>query len=315
MKIFKFNKIVLAMVLTGVTNLASAALSTDCAVMPNDANSRLSARANFSTPIRGDLYIATKVDGQFLFFAKGGQETSLDPLPFAENTEYSGDLSLFDFSAAGIAPGRYPLFQVVTNPGTDPLDFTNWVGGLSGLSSINFNIGLPVEVSGDFNGDCFADNDLNRDGFRDDDLNKDGFADDDLNKDGFSADDLNRDGFHDDDLNRDGFRDDDLNKDGFADDDLNRDGFADDDLNRDGFHDNDLNRDGFRDDDLNKDGFRDDDLNRDGFADNDLNRDGFRDDDLNRDGFSDGNDSETRNDNNETSNDNNETSNDTSSNR
>ncbi|WP_221898652.1 hypothetical protein [Bathymodiolus japonicus methanotrophic gill symbiont] len=82
-----------------------------------------------------------------------------------ESQEYQGDLSLFDFSIDGVASGNYPIYQVVTQPGTDPLDFRNWIGGLAGLSVINFSIGLPVEVTKDYNHDGFSDDDFNKDGF------------------------------------------------------------------------------------------------------------------------------------------------------
>lgn len=80
--------------------------------------------------------------------------------------------------------GRYPLYQVIAKSGSNPLNPDNWIGGSAGLSIINFNIGLPCEINGDFDEDGFADDDLNRDGFHDDDLDQDGFHDQDFNRDG-----------------------------------------------------------------------------------------------------------------------------------
>jgi hypothetical protein len=180
---------------SAITNTAIADLQTTRAVA-NDPTQRISATANFPTPVSGDLYLATQINGNFLFFTSGGQVTA-EVRPFTQGGDYSGQVPLFDFPAEGIAPGRYPLYQVVTHPGTDPLDFNNWMGGLAGLSSINFIIGLPSEQSGDFDNDGFSDDDINKDGFHDDDLDKNGFHDDDLNQDGFHDDDLNQDGLSD----------------------------------------------------------------------------------------------------------------------
>jgi len=193
MKKFKMMAVVIGY--STITNIAVAGLQTERAVV-NDPTQNIAASVQFPTPVKGDLYIATKVGKQYLFLNKAGQFTP-ETSPFSQATEYSGKVPLFNIPAKGSAPGRYPLYQVVTNPGSNPLDFNNWVGGLGGLSTMNFTIGLPPEQSGDFNNDGFADNDLNKDGFYDDDLNKDGFHDSDLNKDGFYDDDKNRNGIRD----------------------------------------------------------------------------------------------------------------------
>jgi len=195
MKNFRIKTIVMAIGLSTITQLAVAELNTDRAVIHSDDDThRVAAHANFATSVSGDLYLATQVNGELLFFANGGQELTFEPVPFASNNEYSGQIPLFDFPAAGIAPGRYPVYQVVTQAGTDPLNFNNWVGGLGGLSVINFNISLPAEISGDFNNDGFADDDHDRDGFHDDDHDQDGFHDDDSDRDGYHDDDHDRDG-------------------------------------------------------------------------------------------------------------------------
>ena len=64
-------------------------------------------------------------------------------------------------------PDHYPLFKIITQPNMNPLDFRNWVGGINGLSRINFSIGLSVEESLDHDGDGFPDDDLNHDGYHD----------------------------------------------------------------------------------------------------------------------------------------------------
>ncbi|BCG63588.1 MAG: hypothetical protein methR_P1316 [Methyloprofundus sp.] len=185
MQHLKLKPIVVTIALSTLTNIAAAELRTERAVVPNDETHRVAASSYFASTVQGDLYIAAQVNGQLLFFAKEGTEISSEAIPYTENGQYSGDIPLFNFPAADIAPGRYAIYQLITASGSDPYDFRNWVGGATGISSINFTVGLPPEQSGDFNGDGFADDDQNRDGFHDDDQNRDGFHDDDQNKDGF----------------------------------------------------------------------------------------------------------------------------------
>ncbi len=197
MNLFKLKPVVLAVGLSALSNFALADISTSKAVLGNDGRDYLAASANFTTPVTGDLYLAIGVQGKLLFLANGGTLLTETVSPFAANQTYTGVMPLFYFSTAGIPAGRYPVYQLVAQAGTDPLNFTNWVGGLAGLSTINFMIGLPVTQSGDFDGDGFADSDLNRDGYYDDDHDKDGYYDDDHDKDGYYDDDYDRDGWRD----------------------------------------------------------------------------------------------------------------------
>jgi len=167
MKKPKLKLVVLALGLGVFSQMATAAITSDKAIVKNDGSERVTAKVSFPTPVSGDLYVATQVGGQFLFLTNGGSEFTTDVVPLESNSEYVGARDLFDFSGAGIAPGEYPLYQVVTQSGTSPLDFTNWVGGLSGLHAFNFSIGLGPELTKDFNGDGFADDDKNHDGFHD----------------------------------------------------------------------------------------------------------------------------------------------------
>lgn len=189
----KLKSFVTAIAFSAASNLAFAELATSQAVL-NGTSDHIAATTNFATSTVGDLYVATSVGGQLLFLVNNGEQFSFDAIPLESNQTYLGERVLFNFPTAGIAPGRYPLYQVVTESGTSPLDVANWIGG---LSMIHFTLGLPVEINGDFNQDGFADDDSNHDGFHDDDANFDGFHDDDLDFDGFHDDDLNHDGFHD----------------------------------------------------------------------------------------------------------------------
>lgn len=145
---------------------AVADLKTDRSVILNDGTHKVSATARFSKEITGDLYIATQIAEQLIFIIEGGA-SSLDPTPFIANSTFSDDISILEISGEGIPPGEYPLFKLIVLSGASPLDVTNWIGGINGLSKINFIIGLPVEESLDFNDDGFPDDDLNRDGFHD----------------------------------------------------------------------------------------------------------------------------------------------------
>ncbi len=194
----KIKALFFLIILSLVSTDTLADLKTDRSVNRNDGTHRIVATARFLEPVTGDLYIATQVNGELRFIIEGGA-FSLEPVPFRPNDVFSEDIPVLDLSGQGIPPGRYPLFKVVTQPGTDPLDFRNWVGGLNGLSRINFIIGLPVNESLDHDDDGFPDDDLNRDGYHDDDDDRDGHHDDDLDRDGFHDDDLDRDGFSDDD--------------------------------------------------------------------------------------------------------------------
>ena len=191
MKLFKLNAVALAIGVSALSNMAVAEITTPRAVVGNDGAESLIATANFSSAVEGDLYVAIVVGDTLLFLVDNGNKVTESVNPFAESQQYVGTIPLLDFSTEGVPAGRYPMYQVVTQAGTNPLDTTNWV---TDLSSINFMVGLPVEVSGDFDQDGFADNDVNQDGFYDDDLNRDGFRDGDFNKDGFDDADLNQNG-------------------------------------------------------------------------------------------------------------------------
>jgi hypothetical protein len=197
MSLFRFNPIMLALGLSALSGPLAAELYTPKAVVTNDGRDTLLATVRFATPVNGDLYVAVMVDGQLLFFADNGLTFSPAVLPFQAGQNFSADVTVLNLNSNGIPAGQYPMYQVVTTPGSDPLNFQNWIGGPSALSVINFSIGLPVAIHGDFDGNGFADDDANQDGFHDDDLNKDGFHDDDLNQDGYHDDDLNFNGISD----------------------------------------------------------------------------------------------------------------------
>ena len=187
----KVNLFIFSVILCALSTNALADLRTDRAVFKNDGTGQIIAVARFQEPVEGDLYIATQVNGTLLFIINEGTAFSSTPAPFRANSFFSEDIVVLNVLDQGISPGRYPLFKVVTQPGADPLDFRNWIGGLNGLRSINFIIGLSSDESLDLDDDGFPDDDLNRDGFHDDDIDRDGFHDGDRDRNGFD-DDLDR---------------------------------------------------------------------------------------------------------------------------
>ena len=187
MKLFQIIPFIISCSL--LSQVAVAELKTERAVLDDDDN--ITTNAEFSVAEQGDLYVATKINDQLIFFANGGKDLVPTPTPFIRNGNFSGTVPLFDISAEGVPAGRYPLYQVITKTNSDPLDTRNWKGK---LSIINFMINLATTENGDLDDDGFADNDLNHDGFYDDDKNQDGFHDDDRNKDGYRDGDLNRNG-------------------------------------------------------------------------------------------------------------------------
>ncbi len=188
----RLKTLVQAICLSVAATQASAALYTPKAVVRNDqSGDKINAVVQFPDPVSGDLYLATIFNHKFYFFSNNGQHFSTEVLPFLENQDFSADLTVLNMNAKGILSGIYPLYQVTTYPGTDPFDFTNWIGGPSSPSVIDFNIGMPVAINGDFDNDGFPDDDANHYDFHDDDLNKNGYHDDDVDKDGYQDNDLN----------------------------------------------------------------------------------------------------------------------------
>ncbi len=181
----KVNLFIFSVILYASSTNALADLRTERAVFKNDGTGQIVAVARFQEPVEGDLYIATQVNGALLFIINEGTAFSSTPVPFRANSLFSEDIVVLNVRDQGISPGRYPLFKVVTQTGADPLDFRNWVGGLNGLRSINFIIGLSSDESLDLDDDGFPDDDLNRDGFHDDDIDRDGFHDGDRDRNGF----------------------------------------------------------------------------------------------------------------------------------
>lgn len=125
---------------------AWALLKTDKSVINQDTGSA-TISVSFTTPVIGDLYLATQFNGQLYFFADLGTNFTQEPLAYAKKTLFSGNRVVLHIASEGVPPAIYPLYQVVTFSGKSPLDFNNWIGGLGGLSELKLSINLPNNFS------------------------------------------------------------------------------------------------------------------------------------------------------------------------
>ena len=122
----------------------SSELYTPQAVLHDD-NEKLVATVRFNTQETGDLYVAAIVGGKLLFLNQAGGWTET-PAPFRANDTFQGEYPLFSVDAGQLPPGNYPLYQVVTVPNGNPLSTDDWIGGMAGLNSLSFSVGLQKQV-------------------------------------------------------------------------------------------------------------------------------------------------------------------------
>lgn len=165
---FKLKPLIVAVTLSVASFGVAAHLSTSRAVLAQPTDSTVIS-VNFKPAVSGDLYLATVVNGKLVFFADQGKVLSDTPKPFQKNGVFDGKLDVLNVNALGIPAANYPLYEVVTTPNGDVLNFSNWVGGLGGLHRMNISIGLPAAVTGDYDDDGFADDDSDHDGYHDGD--------------------------------------------------------------------------------------------------------------------------------------------------
>jgi hypothetical protein len=136
---FNVKPLLIALSLSCISTHAWALLSSDKLVVDSVNGDNITATVSFPYPVEGDLYLATVIGDQLYFLGQDGS-LSTTVMPFQENDRFNEDRVVLDMPSAGIVPGVYPLFQVVTPHGAEPLDPDNWIGGLSGLEfSINLN--------------------------------------------------------------------------------------------------------------------------------------------------------------------------------
>lgn len=134
-------------------------------------DTNLVAKLRFAQPETGDMYLATMIETQLLFITPTGLNAT--PAPLLRNTTFEGEYDILSVNTNDLTAGIYPLYQLITIPEGNPLNVMDWIGGFDSLHTINFMIGMPPEVSGDGDGDGFADDDVNHDGYRDNHFNHD----------------------------------------------------------------------------------------------------------------------------------------------
>lgn len=169
---FTIKPLLIALGLGMVSVTANAHFVASRTVLNNNDSAVIGVK--FDQSVNGDLYLAAMVDNKLVFFVNKGTSLTNEALPFQKNGSFSGEVKMLDVSAMGIPANRYPLYQVVTMPNSDPLNVNNWIGG---LNKANISIGLTVAETNDNDGDGFADDDSDHDGYRDRDLNFDGVVD------------------------------------------------------------------------------------------------------------------------------------------
>ncbi len=115
-----------------------AELSANTTSISNGAKALVSV--NFPKPVTGDLYLAVSINNGLYFFGEQGAKFSPAIIPYQRNSLFNSKFDVLEVASIGVPAGIYTLYQVVTFPDKDPRDFNNWVGGLGGLSSLNFSI-------------------------------------------------------------------------------------------------------------------------------------------------------------------------------
>ena len=135
----KAKPFVLALGLSCISLNTWAQLSSPLLNVNSINNDNIYAVVSFPTPVAGDLYVAYSVQGQLYFLGQQGAVISTTPIAYQLNGNFSSPITVLNMSSNGIPSGTYPLYQVVTYPGSNPLIYTNWIGG---LSEIDFNINL-----------------------------------------------------------------------------------------------------------------------------------------------------------------------------
>jgi hypothetical protein len=137
---FKIKPLLITLSLSCISANTWALLSSDKLIVDSVNGDNIIATVSYlDNPVEGDLYLATEYGGELYFFGPDGG-LSATMMPFQENGSFSEPIEVLNKPSAGIYPGVYPLYQVVTLPGADPRQPDNWIGGLNQLEfRINLN--------------------------------------------------------------------------------------------------------------------------------------------------------------------------------
>ncbi len=173
------------------SSTGSIKMTTGYPVLSN--NEAISIQIEFVSQETGDLYLAVMYQNQ-LIFVSNEFATATPTAALTNRTFTAGEVvPLWSYPTDNLPAGNYPFYQVLTQPGSDPLDGSNWIGG---LNMLNFAVKLSAASVHDADKNGWYDDDMNKDGFHDDDLDFDGYHDDDTDKDGYHDDDTDKDGLH-----------------------------------------------------------------------------------------------------------------------
>lgn len=153
------------MLLSAAPCFADSQLQTPNPVLYNN-NVPLAINLHLTTPIVGDLYLATQLptDGQFVFITPS-MGLQAEPMPYLAKQSFTGDSTLLSIASEGMPIGIYPVYQIITQVGASPFDSNTW---LTPLNVLQFSVGLPPHITGDYNSDGLADTDCNGNGIADD---------------------------------------------------------------------------------------------------------------------------------------------------
>ncbi len=117
------------------------------------------------TAIAGDLYLATQLADQQLYFLTQEMGLQTTPVAFAKNQSFSGQQTILSIPYGSIPTGIYPVYQVITAVNQSPFETSAW---LTSVQNLQFTVGLPPHISHDENRDGIADTDCNGNGLNDD---------------------------------------------------------------------------------------------------------------------------------------------------
>lgn len=147
---------------------------TPKAVLNQQPGERLQVHYQGDVNQAADLYLATQVQQQLLFFTEP-EGLSPHPRPLLRQDGFIAERTLLDVDSKQIPAGRYQVYQVLTRADGDVFNREDW---LSDLNTLNFIVGEAQASSRDFDNDGFSDDDHDHDGYHDGDYDRDGYDDD-----------------------------------------------------------------------------------------------------------------------------------------
>ena len=106
-----FDTLLFAILILFFNSFLYADLVTNKAVLSNDGSENITAIATFPEPVEGDLYIFTRINGEYIFLINAGSEFSTEPTPFLSNSLFDENIVVLDQRVYNMTPGQYPLYR------------------------------------------------------------------------------------------------------------------------------------------------------------------------------------------------------------